>query len=112
MPEHAVPTTDEIDALLSADLGFDVQVIESQARFQLDQLRMKKGETPELGYIVIERENHPDAVLVFADADAAKAALNEHELVDQLAAEDSLDVSIPDTMTAAGLVGREIILVD
>lgn len=100
-----------VDAQLSEDLGVDdITVIETQVRFRLDLARMQRGETGELGYILMDRQNGPNAVIVFDNLDAARAALDEHPLIESMTAEDCLDASVLEHVTLADIRGKEIIL--
>lgn len=62
------------------------------------------------GYVLIDRQDHPDAAIVFGDISEALEAVDSHPLVDDLANEDSLDVLLADHGNLPSeLAGREII---
>ena len=62
------------------------------------------------GYVLIDRQDHPDAAVVFSDTSEALEAVDSHPLVDDLANEDSLDVRLADHGNLPSeLAGREII---
>lgn len=63
--------------------------------------------------IIIERENDErDLAVIFDTAAAASDALDDSALIDDLAAEDSLDVFIPDSDVEIVLSNYETILAD
>ena len=110
MNRNATPET-SVDEQLSEDLGVDdITFIEAQVRFRLDLARMQRGEVGELGYVLMDRQNSPNAVIVFDTVDEAKVALDEHPLIESLTAEDCLDASVPERVTLADIRGKEIIL--
>ena len=62
------------------------------------------------GYVLIDRQDHANAAVVFSDITEALEALDSHPLVDDLANEDSLDVRLADHGNLpTELAGREII---
>lgn len=62
------------------------------------------------GYVLIDRQDHPNAAVVFGDISEALEALDSHPLVDDLTHEDSLDVRLADHGNLPSeLAGREII---
>lgn len=99
-----------VEERLNADLGMDVAHVEQQLRFRLDLVRMKRGESGQLGYVFIDRDHHPDAAVVFDDPAAAGSALEDHPLIDALCEEDCLDARVGGDVRHADLVGKEIIL--
>ncbi|MFF1880251.1 hypothetical protein ACFVVC_02115 [Pseudarthrobacter sp. NPDC058196] len=106
-------TTDKpqtVDDRLSAELGIDVTAVEQQAMFHLDLLRMQHGETAELGYVLMNREHHPNAAIVFPTPEEARRALNGHPLIENLCEEDRIDARVPDQLTLSDLASREVIL--
>ncbi|PUB32510.1 hypothetical protein C8K30_1011036 [Promicromonospora sp. AC04] len=106
-------TADAPDAAaerLSEELGLDVATLELHVRFRLDLIRMRRGEAADLGYVLIDRQHHPDAAVVFSTVDAARAALEDHPLVENLAQEDCLDAHVPTSIVHTELTGREIFL--
>lgn len=107
MPDEPEKTVDE---RLSEELGVDVPAVEQQLRFRLDHARMQHGETGQLGYLFIERDHHPDAVVVFDTPEEADAALDEHPLVDSLCEEDCLDAYTKQGPLIGDLAEHEVIL--
>ncbi|MFD2024135.1 MULTISPECIES: hypothetical protein [Promicromonospora] len=95
---------------LSDDLGFDVLMLEQHVRFRLDLTRMQRGEPAKLGYVLIDRQDHPNAAIVFSTPDEAREAIESHPLVESLAEEDCLDAYVPTGVDPAALIGREIFL--
>ena len=106
-PEKKKKTAEEA---LSEELGMDVEFVEQQLRFRLDLSRMQRGEVGELGYVLIDRQNNPDAAVAFDTKTDAESALDAHELIDSLCAEDCLDAYVSDQVLLADLAAREIIL--
>ena len=103
-------TARTVDDRLSDELGFDVPVLEQHVRFRLDLTRMQRGEPAELGYVFVDRQDHPNAAIVFSTPDEAHEALKSHPLVDSLAEEDCLDAYVPTGVNHTDLIGREIFL--
>lgn len=103
-------SSSSIDERLSRELGFDVTTIEAQARFHLDLIRLRRVEPAGLGYVLLERQNHPDAAVVYPTHTLAVDAMQNSELIDALCAEDSIDAGVPDVVTLDDLINREIIL--
>lgn len=102
--------SETIDDRISEDLGLDVVTLEHTTRLRLDLLRMERGQASELGYVVIERENHPDAAVVFPSVEDATVALDDHPLIEDLCAEDSLHAYVPDAPTHGLLASCEFFL--
>lgn len=98
------------DEKLSAELGMDGGFVEQQINFRLDLARMQRGESAELGYVFLDRQDHPDAAVVFDTHVEAEVVLDIHPLIDSLTKEDCLDVYVPDNVGRADLACREIIL--
>lgn len=107
MPDENDKTVDE---RLSAELGVDVPAVEAQLRFRLDHARMKRGELGRLGYLFIDRDRLPDAVVVFETPEEADAALDGHPLIDALCEEDCLDAYTAQGTTLDDLAEHEVIL--
>lgn len=65
----------------------------------------------DLGYVLIDRQDSQDIAVAFDDVEQALEGLDNDDLVDDLAGEDSLDVRLADhgSGLAAELAGREII---
>jgi ABC-type Fe2+-enterobactin transport system substrate-binding protein len=103
-------TTNTAQDRLSEDLGVDVVALEQMTRLQLDLLRMDRSDPTELGYVFIDRQDNPDAVVVYASRQDALDALDDDPLIEDLCAEDSLDVYVPDEITRSDLASREVIL--
>ncbi|MDO5865147.1 MULTISPECIES: hypothetical protein [Paenarthrobacter] len=97
---------------LAEDLGidFDVELVELQLGFVLDYQRIRHGEQHRMGYVLLDREHHPDAAIVFATPDAARRALDGHPLIENLCEEDCIDARLPVQLTLSDLASREIIL--
>lgn len=110
MAERTPDPRGSVDERLSRELGLDVTAVEAQARLRLDLLRMQRGEPGQLGYVLLNRRNHPNAAVVFASPDAARRAMESHPLIDSLCEEDCLDTSVPDPATLSDLASREVIL--
>lgn len=100
----------DADRTLSEELGFDVTVAEAELDFQLELLRLHRGEPAQRGYVLLEREHHSHAAVVYPTPEAAATALEGSELIDDLVAEDCLDAHVPGSLTLADLAGREIII--
>lgn len=64
-----------------------------------------------LGYVLIDRQDSQDVAVAFDDIEQALGGLDNDDLVDDLAEEDSLDVRLADhgSGLAAELASREII---
>lgn len=107
MPDE---TEDTVDERFCEALGVDVPAMEAQLRFRLDHARMRRGEPGRLGYVFIDRDGLPDAVVVFDTPEAADAALEEHPLVDALCEEDCLDAYTKQGPGLGDLAGHEVIL--
>lgn len=103
-------TTSAADERLSNELGLDVLMLEQHVRFRLDLTRMHRGEATELGYLFVDRQEHPNTAIVFASPREAQQALQGHPLVESLTEEDCLDAYIPAGVGHADLIGREIFL--
>lgn len=97
---------------LAEDLGIeiDVELVELQLGFALDHQRLKRGEQHLMGYVLLDRERHPDAAIVFATPDEAHRALDGHPLIENLCEEDCIDARVPDQLTLSDLASREVIL--
>lgn len=98
------------DERLSQELGVDVVAVEQQLRFRLDLARLQRGETSELGYLFIDRDRHPNATVVFDTSAEATDALEGHQLIEDLVAEDCLKAYTLPNVSLADIAGREIIL--
>lgn len=110
MPEKSERSFEQA---LAEDLGisFDVELVELQLGFVLDYQRIKRGEHHQMGYVLLDREHHPDAAIVFATPDAALRALDDHHpLIEALCEEDCIDARVPDKMTLSDLASRDVIL--
>lgn len=103
-------SSSSIDECLSRELGFDVTTIEAQARFRLDLIRLRRGEPAGLGYVLLERQNHPDVAVVYPTHTLAVDAMENSELIDALCAEGCLNAGVPDVVTLDDLTNRGIIL--
>lgn len=95
---------------LSADLGIDVDSFTDQLRLRRDLARIHAGKTPEMGFVCIERENHPNAIVAFDSPEAAAAARNNHPLIEDLCQEDCLECYIPEKLNPCDLANVEVIL--
>lgn len=98
------------DEKISAELGADVEDVVAWLEFRVDHARMMQGEVGQLGYIRMEREHHPDAIIVFDSVEAARAALDDSLLIDSLAEEDCLDAEVLDTPLISSFAGCEVIV--
>lgn len=99
-----------VDDRISEELGVDVRHVELHTAFRLDHARMQRGESGTLGYVLMSRQYHPDAAVVFLTPEKAEAAEIEHPVLDSLCEEDCLDLVRPDTVHLQDLIGHEIIL--
>lgn len=106
----SISTGDPASDWLNEQLGMDVDFVEAQIRFRLDHVRMTEGKTAELGYVLIDRQDKPNAAVVFATPAEAAAAVDKDPLVSSLVEEDSLACFSPSVVTIADLKGREVIL--
>lgn len=88
----------------------DIEFVEQQMAFALDHARIRRGEPSQLGYVLVERKNHPHAVVVFGTPAYAEEALSGHPLVDDLRQEDCTSAYVPPNMTLALLASKELIL--
>lgn len=95
---------------LSQDQLTDVADVVDQLRCHLDHMRMQRGKVGQLGYLFIERQHHPDAVLVFDTPETAENALVSHPLVNALCEEDAVDAYVGTNVTLADIAGHEVIL--
>lgn len=100
------------DEKLSTELGADVDDIEALVLFRLDHARMMQGKAGQLGYIRMERQYHPDAIIVFASVAEADTSIDQHPLIDSLAEEDCLECDVLAAPVIADLAGCEIIIAD
>lgn len=115
------PTTSASDPWkkLSKELGFDAEVATAEARFQLEALRLRRGEPSQLGYVMLWPINDNNklqrpVVVVFESIEEASAAItNEpiHPLIADLLEKGLRLESIPEQVVLDDLVTREIILV-
>ena len=65
-----------------------------------------------VAWVLIERQDHDDAALIYATRELALEALEESLLVDSLCEEDCLDAWVPDEISAKDLHGYEVIIPD
>ncbi len=107
MPDETEKTVDE---RLSEELGVDVPAMEAQLRFRLDLARMQRGEAGRIAYVFIERQHHPDAVVVFDTPEKADAAFVNHPIIDALCEEDCLDAYVGTSVSLSDNAAHEVIL--
>lgn len=100
----------EIDAQISKDLNMDVRVVELVASFQLDLARIQRGETSQLGYILIDRQYSQDLAVVYLTPAKADEAIVDDQLIDGFCEEDCLDANSHHSVTLSDISGREIVL--
>lgn len=100
------------DEKLSAELGADVDDVAFLLKFRIDHARMLQGEVGQLGYILMERQHNPDAIIVYASVATANHALDHSVLIDSLAEEDCLECYVLASPVISELAGCEIILAD
>ena len=100
------------DQTLAEDLGIEIDIglVELKLGFALDHQRIKRGEQHLMGYVLLDREHHPNAAIVFATPEEARRSLDGHPLIENLREEDCIDARVPDQLTLSDLASREVIL--
>lgn len=111
MTDHSNPADDRTAyEKLSTDLGIDVDSFEAQLRLRRDLARIHEGQPTEMGFVMIARQNHPDALVVFDTPEAAAQALDDHPLIDDLCTEDSTLRQVIEHLSPDDLTNIEVIL--
>ena len=91
--------------------GLNASAVEAELKFRLDLARIQRAEQAELGYVFIDRKNHPDAVVVYPTPQLAAKAIEGCELIDELAQEEgSTGIYIIENPVAANFANREAII--
>lgn len=65
-----------------------------EARLLAGLRRIEADQASHLGFIMIRRQDNPDALVVFADPQQPLTAIDEHPLIDALCEQDYLEATV------------------